>query len=240
MVGARGPARNTPYLPTDRSRRAAFLRALRESGGSFAAACRASAPHLDDAAANPPAYSTWRALMARDPEFAAQVEETLQIVRDDIEAEMHRRSMVGVEVPQYQKAQRIFEPVLDDDGEPVLDKNGRPKMRAASITRYSDALLMKRAAALMPDKYADRKTVDINHNVRGAWQVGTEDLAALSPAQKEQLTQILMTIREHRASLNGAAARIEDQRQAVEVEAVEDVDDGELAPFDLGYGESHQ
>ncbi len=193
-MAKRGPKQNTVYLPTDENRRAAFLRALRESGGSFAAACRATAPHLSGDSANPPGYSTWRALMQRDPAFAAAVEETLQVVRDDIEAEMHRRSVVGVEVPQFQKAQRV----IDHDGTPAV------------VRKYSDTILLKRAAALMPEKYAERKTVDINHNVStsGAWTITALDLEALNSTEQAQLAAIMGKVRDHR---KGVAAAIEHQ-----------------------------
>lgn len=203
-MGARGPKRNTPYMPTDESRRAAFLKALRESGGSFAAACRATAPHLEDTAANPPGYSTWRALIQRDPAFAAAVEETLQIVRDDIESEMHRRSVVGVDQGVYQKAQRVYEPVIGQDGQPVLNDDGNPLMQAASIRRYSDALLIKRAAALMPDKYGEKKTVDVNYNVQrsGAWEIMAMDLDALTADEQDQLASIMAKVRDHRRGIS--------------------------------------
>ena len=72
-----------PELPTSPARRAAFLEALRNSGGVFAAACRATAyPGSEDKPhGTPPAYSTWRSLMARDPDFSAQVEAVMEGVR---------------------------------------------------------------------------------------------------------------------------------------------------------------
>lgn len=210
---------DVPQMATDRARRRAFLDALRSHGGSFAAACRASAPHLDGQSRNPPAASTWRALMARDPEFAAQVEAVLQDVRDDIEAELHRRSMEGVEVPVFQK------------GSQAKYADGRP----AYVTKYSDSLLLARARALMPDRYGEKK--DINVSVRGgvgAWSIGLEDLVALSQPQKDNLAEIINTIRQHhRATLRlehkGAVEVLDAEYQAVTEEG--------LAEFDLGYQE---
>ena len=204
-----------PQVPTDQTRRCAFLDALRESGGSFAAACRASAPHLDGKSVNPPAANTWRALMGRDAEFAAQVQAVMDEVRDDIEAEMHRRSIVGVDVPVFQK------------GGQAKFADGSP----AYVKKYSDALLMKRAAALMPHKYGERREVNVNvRSSVGAWSISLEDLAALSTSQKEALRDIIDTVRAHRnnlARIEGGQVEVLDAEDA-ECEEVEEVD------FDLG------
>ncbi len=174
-----------PELPVTDARKAAFLEALRNSGGVFASACRATGVHLSGGSRNPPGYSTWRALMARDPEFAAAVEQVLQECREDVEAEIYRRAQVGTLEPIVQK------------GKQATLADGSP----AFIRRYSDRLLLKRAAALMPDKYGDHKTVE--H--RGFVSVGaaglvltSEDFIALDETQRGQLREILTVIREHR------------------------------------------
>lgn len=204
MAKKAGPKKNSRYLPMDTSRRMAFLRALRDSGGSFAAACRASAPHLEDTARNPPAYTSWRNLIKRDPEFAEQVEEVMQEIRDDIEEELHRRSVKGVPTGVYQKAQRVFEPKLDDNGQPILDDKGQPIMVAASVTRYSDALLLRRAAALMPEKYSEKREININHvtNTKGQWTITTDDLVALNEVEEKQLLDIMKKVRGYRTKSN--------------------------------------
>ena len=228
-MGERGPKLGQTTMPVTPERRETFLRVLRETGGNWSAACRAASPHLDQSQKRP-GFSTWKALAERDPAFAAQVEEVRQEIRDTLEAELYRRAVHGVEQAVYQKGMRVYEVEIDEaTGEPILDREGKPKMRPASITRYSDTALLRRLAAELPEKYAEKRTVDVNHRVNrmGAWQIGTEDLAALSPAQKDSLFDIMTTIRAHRANLDDATAKLEDQRQeAIEV-AYEEVGEGE-------------
>ncbi len=175
---------NQPNRETSPARRAAFLEALRNSGGVLAAACRATAPHLDGKAHNPPAYSTWRSLMARDPDFSAQVEAIMEEVRDDIESEIYRRAQVGTLEPVFQK------------GEQATDAEGNP----AFIRRFDTRLLLKRAAALMPEKYGETRTLNINHNGPSAvsWAITSDDLALLTTAEKETLAGLIGTLRSRR------------------------------------------
>ena len=212
---------NQPNRDTTPARRAAFLEALRNSGGVLAAACRATAPHLDGKAHNPPAYSTWRALMARDPDFSAQVEAVMEGVRDDIEGEIYRRAQIGTLEPVFQK------------GEQATDAEGKP----AFIRRYSDRLLIKRAAALMPERYGENRTLNINHNGPSAvsWAITSDDLALLTADEKETLAGLIATLRNRRPDV----ARLEHNPPEVieaefeEVEAVE-VREPYYSEIDLG------
>lgn len=206
---------NQPERDTTPARREAFLEALRNSGGVFAAACRATAPHLDGTSHNPPAYSTWRSLMARDPDFSAQVEAVLQGVDDDIEAEIFRRAQVGTLEPVFQK------------GEQAVDAKGNP----AFIRRYSDRLLIKRAAALMPERYGENRTLNINHNGPSAvsWAITSEDLALLTAGEKDTFRDFIQLIRSRRANL----ARIEGP-EVIEADFVEVEPDPYSPDFDLG------
>ena len=129
-------------------RKRAFLDALRANGGNVTAAAAAVSPHSE--AQRQPGYSSIRRILARDPEFSAQVQEVLEAVKDDVFAEIYRRAMKGTEEGVYGKGQRIFEPVLDGDGEIVRDSEGNPKMRAATIRRLDNRLLLRLAARLDP------------------------------------------------------------------------------------------
>lgn len=203
-----------PELPTSPERRAAFLEALANSGGNFNAACRAVAPHLDQNVRPAPGYSTWRAVIARDPEFAAAYEAVMDEVKAEVEQEIFRRAQVGVLEPVFQKGQQA----TDADGNP------------AYIRRYSDRLLLKRAAALMPDKYSDRREININHNVRSAisWAITGDDLALLTAEEKADLTRIVQALRSRRAEI-AHTARLEDQRaEAIEVD-YEEVEETEYS-----------
>lgn len=212
-----------PELPTSPARRAAFLEALRNSGGVFAAACRATAyPGSEDKPhGTPPAYSTWRSLMARDPDFSAQVEAVMEGVRDDIEGEIYRRAQIGTLEPVFQK------------GEQATDAEGKP----AFIRRYSDRLLIKRAAALMPERYGENRTLNINHNGPSAvsWAITSDDLALLTADEKETLAGLIATLRNRRPDV----ARLEHNPPEVieaEFEEVEAVEEREpyYSEIDLG------
>lgn len=201
-MAKRGPKQGQKFFPLSKERRETFLKVLLDTGGNWAAACRAASPHLVQR--DRPSHSAWRSLIARDPEFAAQVEEVKQEVRDTMEAELYRRAVHGVSTAVYQKAQRVYEPEIDEaTGQPVLDENGNPKMKPASITRYSDTALLKRLAAEMPEKYGEKRTIAINHQIehRGAWRISTDDLQALSASQRDNLRSIMTTIRDHRREM---------------------------------------
>lgn len=236
IKGKRGPkVGSLSWSTADPLRQEIFLKALRDSGGSYAHACQASAPHLDGKSKNPPAFSSWKGLEQRDPHFAAKVAQVRQEIADDIEREMHRRSVVGVDSPVFQKAMRVFEPVLDDDGNPVLGKDGQPKMKPASVRRWSDSLLLARARAIMPDKYNEKREINVNVNSNAnMWSIGVADLEALSDEQQNQLAGIMQTIRSHR---KGATAQIEYHDSHVEdaeFDVVAEEDEKDYADFDLG------
>ena len=191
-----------PELPTSPERRRAFLDAYRATA-SFAEACRITAgPHAEDKPhGTPPCYSTWRALIARDPEFAAAYRETQELIKDDIRAEIYRRAVSrGQENLVYQKGVQVF----NADGTP-----------AKHVTK-SDRLLIKLAASLMPE-FRDRQEISVTHNVRSAisWAITGDDLALLTTDEKATLSDLIHKLRSRRAEV----ARLEDQRtEAIEVE----------------------
>ena len=165
-----------------------FLAALRESGGNFSAAAAAVSPRSLAKARSKPGYSSFKLAMANDPEFASQVQETLETVKADVFAEIHRRAMHGVAEPVYQKGERVQD--VDSDGNPI----------PATITRYDNRLLLRLAAKLDPEWSETRNiTHSVNHDGhQTAMQISPSDLKALSADQKVHLKGILATIRASR------------------------------------------
>jgi hypothetical protein len=72
----------------------------------------------------------------KDPKFAELYKEANETYDDALEAEMDRRGKEGVDKPIFYKG-----------------------IRVDSVKEYSDVLLIVRAKARMPEKYADRKQV---------------------------------------------------------------------------------
>lgn len=76
------------------------------------------------------------------PEFAKKWEEALKQASDDIEQEIRRRGLEGVKEDVYFQGQVVGQKI-----------------------NYSDTLLMFYAKGLMPEKYRERFTADINSKV---------------------------------------------------------------------------
>ena len=182
-MGARGPDKGSVAHPVTPGRIAVFLAAYRASGANFTAAAAAACPHGKEGNRKP-CYSTFVWLKKSDMEFQAACDEILEQVRDDIEAEIDRRGRVGWLDPIVQK------------GEHVTDAEGKPMF----IRRFDSKLLLARARALMPDKYGERKTIDITHHkgTGGMMVIEGSDVPALSPEQRENLGSIMATIRSAR------------------------------------------
>lgn len=178
--GTRGPKRGQNPHPMTPERVALFLRAYRESGGNFAEAARVACPGAKDGVVKP-CYSSFQKLRKRDIGFAAACDEILGEVADMIEAEIDRRGRIGWLDPIVQK------------GEHVTDAEGKPMF----IRRFDSKLLLARARAIMPDKYGEKKTIDITHHKgsHGMMVVEGSDIPALSIEQRENLGSIMATIR---------------------------------------------
>ena len=200
-------------LPMTESRKNLFLAALLESGGVFSTACRVASPHSKAKGATPPCYTSWRALMARDPEFASQVAETMEMVKEAVYSEIYRRAMEGVETPVFQKGERA----VDHDGTP------------ASLTHYDNKLLLRLAARLDPENWSETKNV--NHSVvhsGAAVMLKPSDLQALSADQTAHLQDILITIQSSRGEQR-AIEHNPGQMIDVDFEEIEEITDAELA-----------
>lgn len=182
-MGARGPDVGSPGHPMTAGRIAVFLAAYRESGGNFQDAAKAACPGGKDGTRRP-CYSTFVQLKKRNIAFAAACDEVLLEIADMIEAEIDRRGRIGWLDPIVQK------------GEHVTDAEGKPMF----IRRFDSKLLLARARALMPDKYGEKKTIDLIHHKasHGMMVIEGSDIPALSPAQRDHLGDIMATIKAHR------------------------------------------
>jgi len=159
-----------------------FLERLKTHGGIVAAALRDIYQLPNNEKNQAPGVNVYYGIIKRDPEFAARVEQTLDEIRGEVEAEIHRRGVKGWDEPVYQKGERA----LDHDGSP------------ASIRKYSDFLLIARARALMPEKYGNKTTVDVNHNISHQHLVLTlhpSDLLYLDEHERVTLHRYMTKIR---------------------------------------------
>jgi len=222
-MGARGPAKGSVAAPMTQERIALFLRVYRESGANFTAAAAAACPHGKDGTAKP-CYSTFVNLRKSNIEFAAACDEILEQVRDDIEAEIDRRGRVGWLDPIVQK------------GEHVTDADGKPMF----IRRFDSKLLLARAKALMPDKYGDKKDIQITHHkgAGGSMVVEGADIKALSIEQRAALADIMGTIgaaRDGVKAITHQPGKVLEvpvvEREAVLVEVVKDPDEKTAEQF---------
>jgi hypothetical protein len=163
-------------------------------------------------------YSSFKGLYQRDLTFAADVDRVMQLVTEDIEAELHRRAVTGWEEPVYQKGARVMD--TDEAGNPVK----------ASIRKFSDNLLLARARAVLP-QYRDKKLVDVVHSgsiahTTGHLTIASSDLAALSEIERKALTGILHTIQAARKGDDAVPALTYDPGEVLDA-VFEEIDDGD-------------
>ncbi len=198
-------------LKMTEARKASFLVALRDSGGIFSTACRITSPHSTAKGPTPPCYSTWRALLARDVEFSAQVEEILEQCRDDVESEIRRRGELG-----------WLEPIVQRGTQAVL-ADGKP----AFLRRFSDTLLMARARALMPSKYGEKRQHSVVHSGTVTHRAGLSmsDIRALSPAERDQVEAAFTLLQNARSGEPLAIEHNPPETIDAEFETIEDADE---------------
>ena len=84
--------------------------------------------------------------LKNDTDYAAAFNDTKGQYQEKLEAEADRRAVEGVK-----------EPVFGRDGKQIKDENGEPVYRY----RYSDNLLMFRLKGIDPDKYAERRKINV-------------------------------------------------------------------------------
>lgn len=184
-------------LRKDPERQRVFLETL-ESTGSLIEAARQASPHSEKGA-----YSTFKCYARDNPEFAAKIGEALDSFRDSLVREAVRRGRDGTSRPIYQRGELV----------------GHEQV-------YSDHLLTLELKKHFRGDYAEKHQHD--HRVMiepaGAWSIGTDDIAALSHEQREQLRGIMTTIRDRRREM---AALPEPAIEDAEYEEVMAEADGE-------------
>lgn len=105
-----------------------FLAELRDNGGFVSKAC-------ETVGVSKQTVYNWR---ESDPEFKADWDKAVDLATEDLEKEVRRRALYGVEEPVYYKGEVV-----------------------GSIQRYSDSLLMFAIKARKPE-YRDKMTIDVN------------------------------------------------------------------------------
>lgn len=162
-------------------RRKAFLVELRRTGGNFTAAAKAASPHSKATPRSKPGFTSFRYAIANDPDFAAEVQEVLTQVRDDVYAVIWRLATEGSQDFVYQKSEQV----KNLDG------------TLATVQKWDTKLLLRLAAKLDPSW---NESKNVQHSTAqasaGSALIEPADLRLLSAAQRESLRDILGTIRD--------------------------------------------
>lgn len=237
MAKKRGPKLNSPYRSTDDpKRRELWLQGFRESGGSYAAACRKAGSHLPGDSRNPPGYSSWKSLEARDPEWAALVSETRQQIQDDLEELAHRLAF-GVKRKVHQKGGLVFEPKTDADGQIIRDAEGEPIMVPAEHVYHDSKIVLAKLRAIDPDKWGEKREVNINHRKAGGWEISTEDIGFLDDRLKQNLREVMEAIRRGRKQETQAIEHKPEENVNVVDVSYTEVTDDQPESWELAYDE---
>ena len=181
--------RETPLTP---ERIAVFLADLEKHGIAVQAA-RAASPHSKDPAQKG-AVSTFYALKRRDPHFAAQWAEALEVADGALLAEAHRRAVDGTSKALFFKGERIYD----------LDPETGKKI-PVSEKEYSDRLLELMLKARFPRLFVERHAVE-HFDAPGGWQITVSDLNCLSDSQTEQLQEIMASVMASRGEIEADPA----------------------------------
>ena len=193
--------------PINEARKNTFLKVLAKTGIMVWAA-RAASPHSQD---HKGAISGFRSLMARSPDFAAQVQEA----RDEADALLEHtawlRAVEGVAVKQFQK------------GIQVVDAEGNPGYQTVYSDRLLETLLQARDKRFAR-QHRHEHTGHIQHSSTSILQLATEDMDALSLEHREQLTVILIQVQANR---KGAAVPQLTHNPGVVIEGDSEVVTGE-------------
>lgn len=156
LAESRGPSRHDAGMTKSttpeamEARRRAFLGSLAISG-VVTSACEATG------IARKTAYH-WR---DHDPAFAEEWDEALATATDRLEAEAHRRAVLGNEEPVFHRGQLVLKRD-PDTGEVLKDSNGDPI--PMTVSKRSDRLLEIMLAAKKPNEYG-RRSVDLNQRI---------------------------------------------------------------------------
>lgn len=149
-------------------RRKIFLAEL-AAHGRVATACRAAGLDRSDT------YKT----KDRDPEFAKQWDDALELFIDSLEGAARLRAVEGLDEPLSHQGQLSYEFQRNPDGSVkkdesgfpllVLDAQGRPK--PVTVKKYSDSLLALMLKAKRKREYGDASKVELTGADGGALKV---------------------------------------------------------------------
>lgn len=194
--------------PITEARRRTFLRVLAQTGIMVWAA-RAASPHSQDARGS---ISGFRSLMARDPDFAAEVQEAREEADALLEHTAWLRAVQGVDKKLFQR------------GVQVVDAEGNPGVE----TVYSDKLLEMMLAARdrrFARQHRHEHSGTIQHSSTSILQISPADMDGLSPEHREQLRPILIAMQQNRkgsvpALTHNPGVVIEGESEVVTAEPV--------------------
>lgn len=190
--GARpgAPVGRKPGMPVANAamtdeRKAVFLSELSKHG-IVSAAARVASPHAHGTCA-----PSFYILRRNEPEFAAAWDDAIEQATGSVELELHRRAVEGYEEPVYQKGELV-----------------------GTVTKYSDRLLEIRAKALMPNKYIERRAVELSANLNvtqelyggHALTLKPEDVLLLDEDKRQLLLGLLTDIAVARGDLRDVEA----------------------------------
>lgn len=162
-----------PQAALTEERKEVFLSELRRHG-IVSAAARAASPHAKGTCA-----PSFYILRKNDPAFAAAWDDAIEQATGSVELEIHRRAVEGYDEPVYQKGELV-----------------------GTVTKYSDRLLELRAKALLPQKYIERRAVELSANLNvtqelyggHALTLKPEDVLLLDEDKRQQLLGLLTEI----------------------------------------------
>lgn len=112
-----------------------------------------------------------------DPEFRAMYEETMQLYRESLQSEAHRRAVEGTLKPIFFQGKRAVD--TDENGNEV----------PAAVREYDTTLLVMLLKRHCPE-FKDKQVVE-NHNVNV--DMGLADMEKMTPDQRSKLRELLET-----------------------------------------------
>lgn len=168
----------TTYEPLTPQRKQAFIDAVRRHGVLALAASEAS-QHTEHRGSK---VSTFASEMRRDPAFDLAVREARALAFADIEREIRRRALEGIERPIVQGGHVV----KGDDGKPLTERV------------FSDRLLEMYARSRLRG-FEHKQTIEVSHQDQGGGvTITVEDLAFLPDHARRQFGEYLTLIREGR------------------------------------------
>jgi hypothetical protein len=147
------------------ARKKQFCEALLVNHGNRLAACRAIGVHR----------MTVTRHLKEDPDFLELFEETMEVYREQLVAEVHRRAVEGTLKPVFFQGRRAFD--RDADGQEI----------DASIREYDTALLIMLVKRHCPE-FREKQVVE-NRNVN--MDMGLKDIEELSEEERQKLRELL-------------------------------------------------